>query len=92
MVRGPRGERRPSDPASAAVRTVRIAVGEISETVGGIESLTHAGPVRQKNPAAVALGRLGGQRGGRARAERLSKDERRDIARRAALARWKDDR
>ena len=42
----------------------------------------------QKNPAAVALGRLGGLKGGRARAEKLSADERKEIARKAAVARW----
>jgi hypothetical protein len=42
-----------------------------------------------KNPAAVELGRLGGKKGGKARAERLSPEERQEIARRAALARWK---
>jgi hypothetical protein len=41
-----------------------------------------------KNPAAVALGRLGGLKGGKARAERLSEARRRDIAKRAARARW----
>lgn len=41
-----------------------------------------------KNPAAVALGRLGGLKGGRARAERLTKSERTAIARNAAVARW----
>ena len=42
-----------------------------------------------KNPAAVALGRLGGLKGGKARAEALSPDQRSEIARTAALARWK---
>ena len=42
-----------------------------------------------KNPAAVALGRLGGLKGGRARAASLSADRRAEIARRAAIARWK---
>jgi hypothetical protein len=41
-----------------------------------------------KNPHAAALGRLGGLRGGRARAEALSAKRRRDIARKAAHARW----
>jgi hypothetical protein len=41
-----------------------------------------------KNPAAVALGRLGGLKGGKARAESLSKAERQEIAKRAASARW----
>lgn len=43
-----------------------------------------------KNPAAVELGRLGGRKGGKARAVRLTAAERSDIARRAALARWRN--
>jgi hypothetical protein len=42
-----------------------------------------------KNPAAVELGKLGGKKGGKARAERLTPEERQEIARRAAQARWK---
>lgn len=41
-----------------------------------------------KNPNAVALGRLGGLKGGRARAEKLTPKKRKDIARKAATARW----
>jgi hypothetical protein len=41
-----------------------------------------------KNPAAVALGRLGGKKGGPARAEKLSAAKRSEIASRAARARW----
>ena len=41
-----------------------------------------------KNPAAVALGRLGGLKGGRVRAERLTSERRVEIAKKAALARW----
>ena len=41
-----------------------------------------------KNPAAVALGRLGGLKGGTARAKKLSKKRRSEIARKAAEARW----
>jgi hypothetical protein len=41
-----------------------------------------------KNPAAVALGRLGGLKGGKARAAKLSKARRKAIARKAARARW----
>jgi hypothetical protein len=43
-----------------------------------------------KNPAAVALGRLGGKKGGLARAKSLSPEERSAIARKAAKSRWKD--
>jgi len=42
-----------------------------------------------KNPAAVALGRLGGKKGGPARAAKLTPDQRSEIARTAALARWR---
>ena len=41
-----------------------------------------------KNPAAVALGRLGGLKGGKARAEKLSARKRKQIAKKAAAARW----
>jgi hypothetical protein len=80
MARGPRGERRPDDPAQAAVQAVRIAMGEVEEEL-------RSAP-REKNAAAVALGRLGGQRGGTARADKLSPTERTAIAKRAAEARW----
>ena len=42
-----------------------------------------------KDPAAVSLGRRGGLKGGRARAEKLDKERRSEIARQAAKARWK---
>jgi len=44
--------------------------------------------VTKKNVAAVALGRLGGLKGGKARARKLSAKQRRESARKAALARW----
>jgi hypothetical protein len=43
----------------------------------------------EKNPAAVALGRLGGLKGGKARAEKLTAKRRKEIAKKAAKARWK---
>ncbi len=45
--------------------------------------------VPEKNPAAVTLGRLGGLKGGKARADKLSAKKRSEIAKRAAQARWK---
>lgn len=42
-----------------------------------------------KNPHAVALGRRGGLKGGKARADKLTPEQRSEIARRAAQARWK---
>jgi len=41
-----------------------------------------------KNPAAVALGRLGGRKGGKARAAKLTPEQRSEIAKKAAAARW----
>jgi hypothetical protein len=45
-------------------------------------------PVREKNPAAVALGRLGASKGGTARAAALSSPQKAAIAKKAAMARW----
>jgi hypothetical protein len=42
----------------------------------------------EKNPAAVALGRLGGSKGGKARAAGMTKKERSESAKKAAKARW----
>jgi len=47
-------------------------------------------PLTGKNPAAVALGRLGGLKGGKARAARLTSGRRKAIARKAAQSRWKN--
>jgi hypothetical protein len=43
---------------------------------------------KKKNPHAVALGRLGGLKGGKARTEKLTPEERKELARKAVLARW----
>ena len=43
----------------------------------------------EKNPAAVALGKLGGKKGGLARAAKLTKKQRSEIAKKAAAARWR---
>jgi hypothetical protein len=45
-------------------------------------------PAKEKNPHAVFLGRLGGLKGGKARAERLTEERRKEIAQKAASARW----
>lgn len=46
------------------------------------------GQPREKNPAAVALGKLGGHKGGKARMAGLSERQRKSLARKAARARW----
>lgn len=56
-----------------------------------VEEATNEDPTTQeptKNPHAVALGRLGGLKGGKARAKKLTKKQRQEIARKAAKARW----
>lgn len=45
---------------------------------------------KRKNPSAVKLGRLGGKKGGKARAAKLSAEERVEIARKAARTRWSE--
>jgi hypothetical protein len=49
-------------------------------------------PPRKKNPAAVALGKLGGKKGGKARAEKLTPERLHEIASKAARARWDKER
>jgi hypothetical protein len=47
---------------------------------------------KKKNPAAVLLGKLGGSKGGKVRAARLSPERRSEIARKAVLTRWAKER
>lgn len=70
---------RPRDTNQLAKAIVDIATGE-KDSAPKDES--------GKNPAAVALGRLGGLKGGKARAEKLSAKKRSEIAKKAAAARW----
>jgi len=49
-------------------------------------------PDPNKNPAAVTLGRLGGLKGGKARAKSLSREQMREIAKKAVQARWRKQR
>lgn len=72
-----RSSKRPSDPNQLAASIVAHATSEAK-----------AQP--EKNPAAVALGRLGGLKGGKARAAKLSPKKRAQIAKKAARARWGD--
>ena len=66
--------------------TNELAASIVAETTG--EDAPPQGVDDGKNPAAVALGRLGGKKGGPARAKKLSKKRRSEIARKAAKARW----
>jgi hypothetical protein len=68
--------KRPTDPNQLAKRIIGIATGEEPD----------AAP--EKDPAAVALGRRGGLKGGKARADSLTPEQRSEIARKAAAKRW----
>jgi len=69
--------KRPRDPNQLAKLIVDIATGEAEDTVSGSKRL------------AKRKGRAGGLKGGKARARRLTSEQRQDIARLAARARWK---
>ncbi len=75
MPRGPKGEKRPADVIGNAVHVMRIATGEIDDLT------TDDG----RNAVAVALGRMGGK----ARAKGMTAKRRKEIAAKAAGARWK---
>jgi hypothetical protein len=74
----PDRSRRPRDPNQLAKLIVDLATGEVEGTPED----------DGKNPAAVALGRKGGLKGGKARAESMTPEERSAAATRAAVARW----
>ncbi len=65
----------------------RLAKSIVAQAVTD-EQLQEKAIEEGKNPAAVLLGRLGGLKGGKARAEKLSPEERSDIAKKAAMIRW----
>lgn len=75
----PKRSRKPRDLNALAASLVRESTEDAPETA----------PAPSKDPAAVALGRRGGLKGGKARAAKLSAEERSEAARRAAQARWK---
>jgi len=77
-----RSRKRPRDPSQLAKFIVDVASGEVERPE---DQPDDAGG---KNPHAVALGRLGGLKGGKARAQALSKDDRSRIAKKAARTRW----
>lgn len=74
MPKGPRGEKRPADVVSNAIKVGRLAVGDDTETLND-----------GKDPNAKALG----SKGGRARMRKLSPERRAEIAKKAAAKRWK---
>lgn len=77
----PKHPKRPKDFSQAAKFVIDAATG-----TG--ESSHQATRDADKNPMAMALGRAGGLKGGKARARKMSPEERRQIALKAARARW----
>jgi hypothetical protein len=73
-----RSRKRPRDVNELAKQLVNEATGEAPAF----------DPDEGKDPAAVALGRKGGLKGGKARAEKMTSEERAESARKAAQARW----
>ena len=73
-------KKRPSDVNLIASQIVAEATQESQEPLQAL--------AKEKNPAAVALGRLGGLKGGSARAKKLSLKKRKEIAKKAAEKRW----
>jgi hypothetical protein len=74
-----RSRKRPTDPNQLARQIVDEATGEVPPF----------DPDEGKDPAAVALGRRGGLKGGKARAANMTPEQRSEAARKAAAARWK---
>jgi len=79
----PKRSSSPERPPSDEVKSAFVTMQHIIESTEGTP------PKKEKNPAAVALGKLGGLKGGKARANALSKSARSKIASKAAKARWK---
>ena len=78
MAKNPK---RPRDPNQLAKLIVDISTGaDLPQE--------DAPPVIEKNAAAVALGRLGGLKGGKARSDSLTPEKRKEIAQKAAAKRW----
>jgi hypothetical protein len=71
--------KRPRDPNRLAKHIVDIATGQVQP------------PIDSEPSAASQLGRLGGLRGGRAAADKLTPEQRQEIARKAAASRWRKD-
>ena len=82
-----RSKKRPRDPNQLAHQVFLESIGEAPKYD---PDQVEAKPTdTSKNPAAVALGRLGGLKGGAARAAKLTPKKRSQIAAKAAKARWK---
>jgi hypothetical protein len=84
MEKKPRKKKREHDFAVTAFRVVQEATGQVEPK----PEQTEPELIEGKNPHAVALGRLGGLKGGKARFNKLTPEQRKEIAQKAANARW----
>lgn len=87
----PKRPKRPADFMQRAYSVFQEAVGEKppeADLASAEMPETPARPVREKDPAAVALGRKGGLKGGPARAKKLTAEQRSEIGKEAAKKRW----
>ena len=75
-------------PKRSSIKDVNLLAKRIADQATGNPIVEKPAVDPDKNPAAVALGRLGGLKGGKARAEKLSAKKRKAIAKKAAKARW----
>jgi len=66
-----------------------LAFSIVQQAIGEIQPEDEKPIDPNKNPHAVALGRLGGLKGGKARASKLSPEKRKEIAEKAAKSRWR---
>jgi hypothetical protein len=78
----------PKRSSKKRMDTNRLAKSIVDEAT--MEKLLQKAAEDGKNPAAVLLGRLGGLKGGKARATKLSAEQRSKIAKKAARARWQN--
>ena len=81
----------PDDPNKAAADAVQRLTGRDGDEEPS-PTKDQDPPEQEKNPYAVALGRLGAKKGGHASAAKLSPQRRRPVTREAAAARWKKHR
>ncbi len=70
------------------IRDLNVLAAHIVEQATGVPTPKNIVEESTKNPAAVALGRLGGLKGGKARANKLTPEQRKESARKAAQVRW----
>jgi hypothetical protein len=88
-MKTPPRKKRPADFNQRAYAVFQEAIGETPVEEPTDPPACEAPPPPKKNPHAVALGRLGGKKGGPARSKRLTAEQRSEIGRKAAKARWK---